>query len=492
MSLNSTYGPAALTAGSQRASAREAAWREADRLLLATLGLHLVVALALGSYFGGLGLAFGVGGVVIALALAVHRAAGGSALSAHTMALASMAMVALHIQLARGMLEFHFGVFVTLAFLLAYRHWAPIVTGAAAIAVHHVLFDRLQAAGVGVYCLTEPGFPRVLVHAGYVVVQTAFEVLIAIKMHQRAVEQTALTGLVEHLTAQGRINLDTRHAGRSEGVAGLLQGAVDRIHGVVSQVQTAARSIDGASSEIAAGNQDLSVRTEKMAASLQSTASSMDALTVAVRETADSARQAHGLAGGAAEAASRGSGVVGQVVTTMEAIQASAGRIADITGLIDSIAFQTNILALNAAVEAARAGEQGKGFAVVASEVRSLAQRSAEAARDIKGLIAQSSEQVAAGSGFVASAGQAMHEIETAVQQVSALIGSIARSAGEQSEGIVKVNQAVGQLDQVTQQNAALVEQSAAAAESLRDQAQRLADEVSVFHTRDERAVAAR
>jgi methyl-accepting chemotaxis protein len=469
--------------GSVRESARQTAWREADRLMLMGLGVHVLIALGLGFYFGGIGLAVGVSVVIAGIAAAAYLTAGGTALSAHTMAVMSMAMVALQIQLARGMLEFHFGVFVTLAFLLTYRHWAPVITGAAAIAVHHVLFDRLQAAGVGVYCLTDPGFSRVLIHAGYVVGQTAFELLIALQMHRRAVEQSALVNLVEHLTAHERINLDTRHVERADGTAGLLRGAVDRIHGAVHQVQTAAKSIDGASAEIASGNQDLSVRTEKMAASLQSTASSMDALTLAVRETAHSAQQAHALASGAADSASRGSGVVQQVVTTMQAIDASAGRIADITGLIDSIAFQTNILALNAAVEAARAGEEGRGFAVVASEVRSLAQRSADAAKDIKRLIAQSTEQVAAGSGLVASAGDAMREIEGAAQQVAELIGAIARSASEQSEGIDRVNQSVGQLDQVTQQNAALVEQSAAAAESLRDQAQRLADEVAVFNT---------
>ncbi|MFG6440794.1 methyl-accepting chemotaxis protein [Roseateles sp. LKC17W] len=468
----------------ERESARQASWREADQMMLMGLAVHVLIALALGLHFGGIGLAIGGSVVLAGAALAAHLTAGGTALSAHTMAVAAMGMVALQIQLARGMLEFHFGVFVTLAFLLAYRHWAPIVTGAAAIAVHHVLFDRLQASGMGVYCLTEPGFSRVMVHAGYVVGQTVFELLIARQMYRRAAEQSALVGLVEHLTAHERINLDTGHITSAEGTAGLLRDAVDRIHGVVRQVQTAAKSIDGASAEIAAGNQDLSVRTEKMAASLQSTASSMDSLTVAVRQTADSATQAHALASGAAGSASRGAGVVQQVETTMQAIDASAGRIADITGLIDSIAFQTNILALNAAVEAARAGEEGRGFAVVASEVRALAQRSAEAARDIKRLIAQSTEQVQAGSGLVVSAATAMREIEGAAQQVAQLIGDIARSAAEQSEGIGRVNQAVGQLDQVTQQNAALVEQSAAAAESLRDQAQRLADEVSVFSTR--------
>ncbi|MFG6465768.1 methyl-accepting chemotaxis protein [Roseateles sp. BYS87W] len=464
-------------------SSREAAWRDANRLMLACMGLYFVLALVLGFQFDQVGLAVGMGLLLFAGAAAAQAALGGTAMAAHIMATAAMGMVALHIQLARGMVEFHFGVFVTLAFLLVYRHWAPVLTGAAVIAVHHILFDRLQAAGAGVYCLTDPGFSRVLVHAGYVVAQAGFEVLIAYKMHQRAVEQVALVRLVESLTADERINLDVPHEPGTLGAAGALLQAVDRIHGVVHSVQLAAKSIDGASSEIAAGNQDLSVRTEEMASSLQATASSMATLTQAVGQTAEAARSAHGLATGAATAAGRGSGVVQEVVSTMGAIHSSAARIGEITTLIDSIAFQTNILALNAAVEAARAGEQGKGFAVVASEVRSLAQRSAEAARDIKSLIATSSEQVAAGSSLVEQAGTAMRDIESAVEKVAQLIGDIARSASEQSDGIGRVNQAVGQLDQVTQQNAALVEQSAAAAESLRDQAQKMADEVSVFRT---------
>ncbi len=481
-SLN--FAPQARATEAEQLSARQQSWREADRLILMTLGLHVLLALVLGWYWNSIGLALGVSLVLAALAGGAYLMAGGSALSAHTMALTSMGMVALQIQLAQGMIEFHFGVFVTLAFLLVYRHWAPIITGALAIAVHHVVFDRLQLGGAGVYCLTEPGFSRVMVHAGYVVVQAAFEVLMAVLMYRRAVEQVELESLVKRLTAHERINLDSSGLRSQHGTVALLQSAIDRIHSVVRQVQQAAQNIGGASAEIAAGNQDLSERTEKTASSLQSTASSVDTLTGAVRETAGSAREANALADTASGAAARGAQVVDQVVVTMQAIDASARKIADITGLIDSIAFQTNILALNAAVEAARAGEQGKGFAVVASEVRNLAQRSAEAAKDIKGLIAQSTEQVAAGAELVQNAGTAMREIESSVQQVASLIGAIAGSAAQQSDDIAQVNGAIAQLDQVTQQNAALVEQSAAAAESMREQAQRLSDEVAVFQTR--------
>jgi methyl-accepting chemotaxis protein len=249
----------------------------------------------------------------------------------------------------------------------------------------------------------------------------------------------------------------------------------------VSQVRQATDSIGTASAEIASGNQDLSARTEQTASNLEETAASMEQLTSTVRNSADAAQQANQLAASASEIAVRGGQVVGQVVTTMEAINHSSKKISDIIGVIDGIAFQTNILALNAAVEAARAGEQGRGFAVVASEVRSLAQRSAEAAKEIKGLIGTSVDKVEAGSRLVADAGQTMSEIVGSVQRVSDIIGEITAASGEQSDGISQVNVAVSQLDQMTQQNAALVEQSAAAAESLKDQAMKLAQVVQVF-----------
>ncbi len=471
------------TSANTSTSSRQIAWLKADRLMLVAIGLQALLALVLGWQWGQNGLAWGIGLPLLLLAGGLYGMAGGTAVSAHGMAFVTMAMVALHIQLGKGMLEYHFGVFTSLAFLLVYRNWAPIVTGAAVIAVHHILFDRLQLAGMGTFCLTEPDFGRVLIHAGYVVVQTAFEVLIAIEMHKRAVEQSELIRMVEGMEDQGRINLNTGSLRASIGTAAQLQQAMARIASAVSQVQVAAQSIGTASAEIASGNQDLSNRTEQTASSLQQTSSSMDQLTHAVGNTAASAREANGLAAGASTAAAKGGAVVGQVVSTMQAIDASAKKIADITGMIDSIAFQTNILALNAAVEAARAGEQGKGFAVVASEVRNLAQRSAEAAKDIKGLISTSVEQVAAGADLVQAAGEAMKEIEGSVQRVAGLIGEIADSSAQQSQEIARVNQAILQLDQVTQQNAALVEQSAAAAESMREQAARLSESSAVFRT---------
>jgi methyl-accepting chemotaxis protein len=254
-----------------------------------------------------------------------------------------------------------------------------------------------------------------------------------------------------------------------------------RLRTLVGQVRGSADSIQTASSEVAHGNADLSQRTEESASSLQQTASSMEQLTGTVKQTADSARTANQLASSATQVAQRGGQVVSQVVGTMGEISASSRKIADIIGTIDGIAFQTNILALNAAVEAARAGEQGRGFAVVAGEVRSLAQRSAEAAKEIKQLIGASVERVESGTKLVADAGTTMAEIVASVQRVTDIIGEISAATSEQSQGIGQVNTTVTELDRMTQQNAALVEQSAAAAESLKEQATTLVQMVGAF-----------
>ena len=256
----------------------------------------------------------------------------------------------------------------------------------------------------------------------------------------------------------------------------------DSLRDIVGQARHTADVLKTTSSEVAHGHAELSARTEQAAASLQQTASSLEQITGTVAQTADSARHASELAGSTSDAARRGGTVVAEVVSTMQGIHDSSRRIADIIGTIDGIAFQTNILALNAAVEAARAGEQGRGFAVVAGEVRSLAQRSADAAREIRGLIGSSVERVEAGSRLVQDAGGAMDEIVDSVQRLADIIGEISAATGEQNSGIEQVNQAVSQLDHMTQQNAALGEESAAATERLKDQSQELADSLSRFH----------
>ncbi|HRI57289.1 MAG TPA: methyl-accepting chemotaxis protein, partial [Anaerolineae bacterium] len=285
-----------------------------------------------------------------------------------------------------------------------------------------------------------------------------------------------------------RTEIDVR--GRDE-IAQLLRALAQMNAGlvtIVGQVRSSSDSIATGSAEIATGNADLSQRTEEQASNLQQTAASMEQMSATVKANADIARTATQLATSASGVAVKGGEVVGRVVNTMDEITHSSRKIVDIIGTIDGIAFQTNILALNAAVEAARAGEQGRGFAVVAGEVRVLAQRSAEAAKEIKSLISQSVEKVDTGSALVAEAGSTMGEIVAQVRRVADLIGEIDAASGEQAKGIGQVSEAVNQLDQVTQQNAALVEESAAAAESLKHQAAKLAEVVDVFKLREAHA----
>jgi len=289
----------------------------------------------------------------------------------------------------------------------------------------------------------------------------------------RAVEQMAQGDMTLHLQAQG--DSEPQRVLRS------LDRMAARLREVLGSVRQASDQIATASSEVARGAQDLSARTEQAASNLQRTAASMEQVTSTVQQSSDSARQASHLAGESAEVARHGGEVVGQVVRTMGEIQRGSQRIGDIIGVIDGIAFQTNILALNAAVEAARAGEQGRGFAVVAGEVRNLAQRSAQAAREIKQLIEGAHAQVADGTRLVQEAGGTITGVVDNAQRVSGIVSEIMASSAEQATGVGQINSAVAQLDQMTQQNAALVEQTSAAALSLQEQARLLASAVAVF-----------
>jgi methyl-accepting chemotaxis protein len=287
--------------------------------------------------------------------------------------------------------------------------------------------------------------------------------------------------------AAGNLGMDVKvKSGDKSSVLYAMSRMRETLADIVRDIKASSESVAVASGQIAQGNNDLSQRTEEQASSLEETAASMEELTVTVKQNADNARQANQLVVNASEIAERGGRVVGQVVTTMHDIADSSGKVVDIVGVIEGIAFQTNILALNAAVEAGRAGEQGRGFAVVAGEVRTLAQRSAAAAKEVKELIEQSVGKVEVGSVSVEEAGKTMEEIVAAVKQVTDIMGEISAASAEQSGGIEQVNAAIAQIDVVTQQNAALVEEAAAAAATLDEQSKRLRDAVAMFSLDDE------
>ncbi|MGE0671721.1 MAG: methyl-accepting chemotaxis protein [Methylibium sp.] len=307
--------------------------------------------------------------------------------------------------------------------------------------------------------------------------------LMALWIIRSTTRPLAEAAAIARAVAGGDLAMEFAANGKNE--TGLLLAALHdmktRLAAIVSEVRRNAEGVATASAQIAQGNNDLSSRTEEQASALEETAASMEELSSTVKQNADNAQQGNQLALGASTVAVKGGDVVGQVVDTMKGINDSSKKIADIIGVIDSIAFQTNILALNAAVEAARAGEQGRGFAVVASEVRSLAQRSADAAKEIKGLINASVQRVEQGSALVDQAGVTMSEVVSSIRRVTDIMGEISSASREQSAGVAQVGEAVTQMDQATQQNAALVEESAAAAESLKAQAQQLVQAVAVF-----------
>jgi methyl-accepting chemotaxis protein len=452
-----------------------------DKILLLSNGIAALAAIVLGLQFVEPTLAFVAAAVLMLLAVGAYLGARASLASRLLLTAALVGFVILHIQLARGMVEFHFGVFVTLSLLMVYLDWRPIMLGAALFAAHHVLFDRLLASGLGFYCLNEPDFGRVVLHAIYVVVQTSLELMLIAGLVRVAREGDELQTMVQRVNQPDGIALDVRGFEPTTPLGQALQSALQRMQQAVTTMRHSIDRIRSASEEIAAGNQNLNARTESAASSIEQTAASLEEFTTAIRQSDDAAHQAREMAQLNAQAAQRGGQVVGQVVSTMEDINQSSQKIGDIIGVIDGIAFQTNILALNASVEAARAGEQGRGFAVVAAEVRTLAQRSAVAAKEIKELIGASINKVGAGTVLVRSAGTTIAEVVQSADKVSAIIEGISRTTGEEASGIRQINQAVNLLDDSTQRNAALAEQSLAAARSLNDQAEELLKVIAVF-----------
>ncbi|MEG2047642.1 MAG: methyl-accepting chemotaxis protein [Comamonas sp.] len=462
----------------------QAVGRQADLLLLVLILASAIAAVAIGAVMSTAVLPAVVGGALAALALASFALARGSLWTRFVLPLLLSATVALHIQVSLGMIEFHFGVFVTLALVMVYRDWRVVLACAVFFAVHHVLFDRLQAWGLGMYCLTEASFPRVLLHAAYVVLQTGVEIFIVYRMNQAFAQGRELNTLVQQVDQPRAMVLDVATTPVATAVAQRLQQMFMRVHDTVGSVKQAAAAMQSASARIAAGSQELSARTEQARHSVEETATAAHEIRQTVASTAQIAQHAHGLVDQAAQTAQQGGQMVRQLVQNMQTVQRGSDEIASIVGVVDSLAFQTNLLALNAAVEAARAGEQGRGFAVVAEEVRRLALRSSEAAKDIRRQIDQSVQAVAQGSALSGQVQDVMQGFESRIGEVAERMQDIAQAAVQQHEGIAQISDAIGQLEQVTSQNAELAEQSLATAQILQAHTQQMEQRAALFVTR--------
>lgn len=375
------------------------------------------------------------------------------------MATTLMLMVALHIHFAMGMLEFHFGVFVTLALLLMYRDWRPILVAAIVIAVHHVVVDRLQAAGFAIFCLEEANFRQVMIHAAYVVVQTGFQIKIAMMLKTSEMNSYLL--------------------------ADRLQIAMDKLNTAVSEVKTHSGSVLESANTIAATGEYLTEKSSNASVRLHQTTVTIEELGDSITENEQIATHADKLINSAAQEAREGRNLVNEIVKVMSDIEVSASKISAITEVINGISFQTNILALNAAVEAARAGEQGRGFAVVASEVRTLAQRAGQAAKEIEVLIDTSVTHMKEGVKFVNSANTTISSMAVSVEDVSGLVSSISKNTESQSSQVQIVNQSLKTLEGVVHDNDMAAKNSVHIALDLQSHADALNTSISKVDLQD-------
>lgn len=454
--------------------------RVGDKVLLGTLTISAVLAVAIGNYYGQLafavlaaGILLTIGGVTVAFFHGTRSAVG--------LAFANAAMVALHIQLGRGTIEFHFGVFALLALVLVYRDWRPLIATATFFAIHHILFDRLQALGYGTFCVTEPNLLRVIGHAGYVVAQTSVEIFIAVILRKAAIQSAELKALISKVADGKNISLDVRELEVRSPEGKALAHTLEMLQSAMSSVSGVASSLEKASKHISQSNQHISDGTSQASQSIGQITQRMRDITQEVSGSEKSASQAEELAQLAASGVNEGAAIVNHVTQKMKRIQVSSKSISDITQVIDSISFQTNILALNAAVEASRAGEDGRGFAVVATEVRSLAARSSAAAKEIRQLIEASVLEINEGADLAQKAGTSMNGIVQSIDHVKTSLDDIVTRTKSQRAQIVDIHNALNELTSSTDENVKLVKATNEGAELLVQQAEYLNATVNRF-----------
>jgi methyl-accepting chemotaxis protein len=416
-----------------------------DTLMLLVNALYAAAAVGIGWQSGRMAEAATVATLLIGLATLVWAVLRGTLASRLVMAAVAMGLVSLQIHVGAGDSLYHFGVFVTLAILLVYRDWRVPVFAAVLIALHHATFNALQAAGWQIYCFTEPGWGRVAAHATYVVIQTLVEVYIAITLSYEARRDREVQHLL--LDAHGKVNLDLQHVVVKTDLAASVLSTLQSMRSAVFRVQASAASIDAAADATGRHTSALAHRITEDRRQLACMAEAVEQLAQAVTHNAVAARRAADLTSTTRGIADRSGNAARQLSGVMNDISGASERIADIIGLIDGIAFQTNILALNAAVEAARAGEQGRGFAVVAAEVRALSQRSARAAQETKALILDARGRVAAGRSMVEETGRTMQDMIGAVGEVAGLAGEISSVCGQQLASLAEVRDAVAAVE---------------------------------------------
>jgi methyl-accepting chemotaxis protein len=449
-------------------------------MLLMIVG-NVLGALAIGEQRGLLGLAAGVGAGVAALAWLGTRFLRHALASSLLLATALGALVALQIHLSGGLLLYHFNVFITLSLLLAYRDWRPIAYMAGLYAVHHLAFDRLLQAGIGTYCLSQPDLGQIAQHIGFVVMQALVLSFVAIRQAQAEREAREIEVLINAMGREGpiRLNLDVIRAGTPAGQR--LQHVQQRMAAAIREVHDACQQIELAAGQVAEGSHELLDRTGSTARELKESAVCLDQIGVIVQDSSEASAEAKAVSATATAMATEGDQLVTDMVNNMRQIESSSQRISDIITVIDGIAFQTNILALNAAVEAAHAGDHGRGFAVVASEVRSLAARSADAARQIKQLIGSSAETIHAGASLVSGAGKAMNQLVGSVKRVGELFEEVTGNTTDHMQGLQTVTQSITDLSTVTEQNLSVAERAGAASADLNELASRLSQVLSAF-----------